>query len=263
MHSVKPEYVTSAWVSFINDHIARHCALYPEVFRGMCGLPQFRDTSPKNCLDELERCVKELGFVGCLLNPDPMEGDGTPPPGLADEFWYPLYEKLVELDVPALIHSASCTNAREPYTLHFINEESIAILQLVDSKVFDDFPSLKIIVAHGGGAIPYQMGRFRAWSIRSGRPDFDEQVRKLWYDTCNYSGDSLALLAKVVGADRILFGTEMPGTGSAEDPKTGRMLDDLKPVIEELGLSKEELRMIFSKNAMGLFDLGIKVGSEA
>ena len=70
-------------------------------------LPQFRDTSPENCLEELERCVTELGFVGCLINPDPVEGDGAPPPGMGDEFWYPLYEKLVELDVPALVHSAS------------------------------------------------------------------------------------------------------------------------------------------------------------
>lgn len=256
LHSLHPERVTQAWVGFVNDIIARHCELHPEVFRGVCGLPQFRDTSPTNCLEELERCVRELGFVGCLLNPDPMEGEGPPPPGLGHEFWYPLYEKLVELDVPAMVHSAAYSNEREPYTLHFINEETTAIFSLVESRVFEDFPTLRIIIPHGGGAIPYQMGRFRAWRVRAGLPSFDESIRKLWYDTCNYSQLSLELLLRVVGSDRVLLGTEMPGTGSAPDPETGRMLDDLRPVIENIDfLDDTDRKRVLRDNAVEVFKL--------
>src|SRR5207253_530212 len=109
-----------------------------------------RLNSPEDCLPELERCVKELGFAGCLLNPDPTEGDGERPPGLGETFWYPVYEKLVEFDIPALIHSASSCDPRESYTLKFINEESIAVISLLESRVFDDFPRLKLVVPHGG-----------------------------------------------------------------------------------------------------------------
>ena len=140
---------------------------------------------------------------------------------------------MTELDVPGLIHSAGSCSARESYTLKFINEESIAIISLLGAKTFDTFPGLRIVVAHGGGAIPYQMGRFRSWSVRKGEKEtFDEQLRKLYFDTCNYSKEAIELLLKVVGTDNVLFGTEKPGTGSSRDPVSGRDYDDMKPVIE-------------------------------
>lgn len=257
LHSLRPELVTRAWVPFVNDIIARHCQLHPDVFRGVCGLPQYRDTDPSPCVEELWRCVTELSFVGCLLNPDPVEGDGPPPPGLGSEFWYPVYQALVDLDVPALIHPASHVLEREPYTLHFINEETTAVWELAESSVFTDFPTLKIVVAHGGGAIPFQMGRFRAWRLRTpGAGDWDESVHRLYYDTCNYSKDALELLFGVMGPERCLFGTEMPGTGSALDPATGRMLDDLKPVIESIGtITEKDRQLVFEDNARRLYRL--------
>lgn len=247
MHSIKPAKVTLLWTRYVNDLIHKQVKLHPARFRGMAGLPQYRDTSPRNCLEELERCVKELGFIGCLLNPDPTEGDGPAPPGLGDEFWYPLYEKLVALDVPALIHSASCCHARESYTLKFINEESIAVISLLESRVFEDFPALKIIVSHGGGAIPYQMGRFRAWTVRRKESvTFDQKMRRLYFDTCNYSREALDFLFRVIGPENCMFGTERPGTGTIRDPLSKRDFDDLKPVIEGIEwLTAEDRRKIF------------------
>jgi 4-oxalmesaconate hydratase len=228
--------------------------LFPKRFRAVAGLPQYRDESPINCLKELEFRVKEQGFIGCLLNPDPTEGDGAPPPGLGDEFWYPLYEKLCELDVPALVHSAGSCSPRESYTLKFINEESIAIVSLMNSKVFEKFPNLKLVVPHGGGAIPYHMGRFRAWTVRSGGEFFDDKLRRLHFDTTTYDKDALELLFKVVGPDRVLFATENPGTGSITDPKTGRAYDDLKPVIEQIAfLSEQDRRNVFECNCVRLY----------
>lgn len=254
MHSIKPSKVTAMWTQHMNDLVHRTVQMFPTRFRAVAGLPQYRDTSPVNCLAELEFRVKEQGFIGCLLNPDPTEGDCEAPPGLGDPFWYPLYEKLCELDIPALIHSAGSCRPRETYTLKFMNEESNGIISLMESKVFEDFPTLKLIFPHGGGSIPYQMGRFRAWSLRRGGMSFEDKLRRVHFDTTLYDQDALELLFKKVGADRVLFATEKPGTGSARDPLTGRDLDDLKPVIENISfLSAEDRHNIFECNCTRLY----------
>ena len=172
MHSENPKLV-GWYIEETNDILARQAKLFPNTFRAVAGLPQSPGVSPKGCLPYLEKLVKEQGFVGCLLNPDPGEcGGGPETPPLGDRFWYPLYEKLVELDIPGHIHSAGCRSERLTYSLHFINEESIAVVSLLNSQVFKDFPTLKILVSHGGGAIPYQWGRFEASAIRRGLPRF-------------------------------------------------------------------------------------------
>ena len=255
MHSVKPAKVTELWTRHCNDIIARVVACYPDRFRGVAGLPQYLHESPaERCVAELERCVEQLGFVGCLLNPDPTEGAELPPPGLGDPFWHPLYAAMTRLDVPALIHSAGSCSPRESYTLKFINEESIAVVSLLGSKVFERFPNLKLIVPHGGGAIPYHMGRFRAWTVRQGGEFFDQRMKRLYFDTVTYDQDALELLFKKVGTKNVLFATENPGTGSAPDPATGRMFDDLKPVIEAIPfLTEEDRRDIFECNCTRLY----------
>jgi 4-oxalmesaconate hydratase len=253
MHSIKPAKVTAMWTAHMNDLIFDTVKMFPKRFRAVAGLPQYRDESPINCFQELDFRVKEQGFIGCLLNPDPTEGDGAPPPGLGDPFWYPLYEKLCELDIPALIHSAGSCQPRESYTLKFINEESIGIISLLNSNVFERFPNLKLIFPHGGGAIPYHMGRFRAWAVRRGE-NFDDKLKRLNFDTCTYDQDAIELLIKKVGADRVLFGTEKPGTGSAKSPETGLDLDDLKPVIENISfLSEKDRENIFECNCTRLY----------
>lgn len=259
-HSQRPHKIVVDWTRHVNDVIARTCAMFPDRYVGMGGLPQGTDLSLDTALAELERCVRDFGFVGFLLNPDPSEGGKPEPPGLGDPYWYPLYEKLVEYDVPVLIHSAACASSRESYTLHFINEESIAVVSLLESEVFTRFPDLKIIVGHGGGAIPYQIARFESWRVKNHNPErFEQSMRKLWYDTCVYNAPGLDLLFKIVGPDRCLFGTELPGTGTEVDSVTGRVFDDLKPVIEsEIGwLSADQKAQILEGNARSLFRLPV------
>src|ERR1700719_225327 len=193
MHSEEPK-VVRWFIEETNDIIYKQTKFYPNVFRGVCGLPQSPGVSPKEVLPYLEKCVKEQGFVGCLLNPDPSECNGIETPPLGDRFWYPLYEKLVEWDVPGHIHSTGCRSERLTYSLHFINEENIAVVSLLTSQVFTDFPALKILVSHGGGAIPYPFARFEASSLRGKGPRFSDQMRKLYYDTVLYSKDALELL---------------------------------------------------------------------
>src|SRR5581483_5374271 len=194
MHYEKPWKLVRWWMEETNNIIARQVELHPDRFAGVCGLPQSPGVSPANCIDELTRCVKELGFVGCLINPDPGEMGGDETPALGDEFWYPLYEKMVELNVPAMVHSASCQKQRETYSTHFIAEETNAIYSLVKSTVFQDFPTLKIIIPHGGGAVPYQIGRWMAGGYRGRGGLFEEAIRQMYYDTTLYTKDAIELL---------------------------------------------------------------------
>jgi predicted TIM-barrel fold metal-dependent hydrolase len=266
MHSEKPHKLVHWLAKATNDVIAQNCRLFPDRFRGVAGLPQCYGVSPTNTFEELDRCINDLGFVGCIINPDPGEGAGEPTPNLGHEYWYPLYEKLVELDVPALIHAASCRCVeKESYSHHMITEHSIACWALATSDVFKDFPKLKIVISHGGGSVPYQIGRWRAGRLlhpltagvvqhERKTESFDESLRKMYFDGVLYSREALEYLIKTVGADRVMFGTEAPGVGSATDPATGRRFDDLKPLIDEMAfLPESDKAAIFENNARSVF----------
>ncbi|GAA5201368.1 amidohydrolase family protein [Rugosimonospora acidiphila] len=259
MQSEKPDRVVHWWIEANNDLIARTVAMHPTRFAGVAGLPVCAGSPVTEALPELDRAVNELGFVGVSLNPDPYEGRGDSP-ALDDEYWYPLWERMVELDVPALIHSSGCNNGRESYSEHFVTEESIAILGLLRGDVFARFPGLRIIVSHGGGSVPYQIGRWQAEALSpnlGGDPNgtrFEVRLRQLYFDTVLHNPLSLELLFKTVGADRCLFGTEKPGSGSAINPDTGASFDDLKPVIEAMDfLSGSDREAIFETNARTVF----------
>jgi OH-DDVA meta-cleavage compound hydrolase len=256
MHSEKPETIVRSYAEACNDLTARQCRLFPDKFLGMASLPQSMDVAPSAWVEELERCVKELGFVGCLLNPDPNENMPPEPPGLGSEYWYPVYEKLVALDVPALIHAAGCRAGRYSYTLNFILEESVAVLSLLSSRVFQDFPTLKLIISHGGGAIPYQIGRFLAARSKRDSAPFEEGLRQLYFDSSLYTKDALEMLFRWATPERCMFGTERPGAGTAKDPATGKWLDDTRPLIESIPwLTDADKKKIFSENARKVFNL--------
>jgi OH-DDVA meta-cleavage compound hydrolase len=261
MHSVKPGRLVHWFTEETNNIISRTVKLLPDRFIGIAGLPQVAGDPITAVLPELERAITQLGFRGCLLNPDPYENSGVEAPALGDRYWYPLYEKLCELGVPAHIHATGSHSERTPYTLHFINEETIAVFGLVNSDVFKDFPDLKVVVSHGGGAVPYQIGRFQSSGSRKGI-DFLDRMRHLYYDTVLYSEESLRLLIKTVGADRCLFGAECPGVGSTVDPATGRTRDDIAPFIAGFDwLSAAEKEAIFAGNAIRVFGLDQYLGA--
>jgi OH-DDVA meta-cleavage compound hydrolase len=258
MHAEKPAKVSQWFIEECNNMVAQQCRLFPDVFNGICGLPQTPGVSPKNCIAEVERCVKGFGFVGCLINPDPSEATNYDTPGMGDEYWYPLYEKLVELDVVGYVHGAGCRSPRHSYSTHFINEETISVISLAASKVFDDFPKLKIVCSHGGGAVPYHFGRFQAPSLRRAGKTFLDGLRKLYFDTVLYTPLACELLIKTVGVDRCVFGTERPGVGTAKDPKTGRWMDDVKQYIDAFDwLSDADKKVIYEDNAKKLFRLNV------
>jgi predicted TIM-barrel fold metal-dependent hydrolase len=178
MHAEKSVKLVEAWAIANHDYIAQQVSAFPERFQGVCAFPQAAGEPVSWGFGEMERCVKELGFIGTLIDSDPGEGDNSTPT-LADEYWYPLWEKMIELDIPGLIHSSGCKHGRESYSQHFISEESLAVLALINSQVLEDFPKLKIIVAHGGGSVPYQIGRWQADHVMKGGGTVEQFNRRM------------------------------------------------------------------------------------
>jgi 4-oxalmesaconate hydratase len=248
-HHFGSAVVSRHWTEVNNDLIHRVCRLYPTRFAGVCSLPQSPGVSPKACAEELQRCVTELGFVGCNLNPDPSGGYWTDPP-LGDEWWYPLYETLQALDVPAMIHaSATCNPAFHTVGSHYLNVDSTAFLQLLDSHVFQDFPRLRFILAHGGGNVPYQAARYRALCIIHDWEPFDDFITRFYWDTTLYTQEAMELLIRVVGVDRIIYASEMLGGVNATDPATGRSFEENKRFVDDIAwLSEADRRKIFEEN---------------
>ena len=253
-HHFGGERISLYWTQHCNDLIARVVSLYPDDFIPVCQLPQSPGVPPKASIEELERCVN-MGFVGCVMNPDPSGGYWTDPPLNDKDWWYPFYEKLVELDTPAMVHvSATCNPNFHSTASHYMNADTTAIVQLHQSTVFQDFPGLRIIVPHGGGAIPYQFGRFRGIALRDGFQPFDEFIKNIYFDTAIYDRNGLELLLKVAGIDNVLFASEMIGAVNAIDPQTGRYFDDLKPTIDEIDwLTDEDRTKLFEGNVKHVY----------
>ncbi len=242
------------WAAVCNDLIARVVALYPRNFAGVCQLPQTAGGDVNESVRELERCVNGLGFVGCNLNPDPSGGHWTSVP-LTDRYWYPLFEKMVELDVPAMIHvSASCNVNFHATGAHYINADTSAFMQLIEGDLFRDWPTLRLIIPHGGGAVPYHWGRYRGLADMLKRPPLKEHLmRNVFFDTCVYHQPGVDLLARVIDADNILFGSEMVGAVRGIDPETGHYFDDTRRYVEALDIPAGDKRKIFELNARRVF----------
>jgi 4-oxalmesaconate hydratase len=253
-HHIGDASTSLAWTRHCNDLIHRVCGLFPQNFVGVCQLPQTPSAPLANCVDELRRCVEELGFVGCNLNPDPSGGMWTAKP-LTDRFWYPFYEVLVELDVPAMVHvSGTCNPNFHTTGSHYINADVTAFMQFITGDLFKDFPALRMIVPHGGGAAPYHWGRYRGLAQDNKRPPLDEMMRgNVFFDTCVYHQAGIDLLLKVVPIDNILFGSEMVGAVRSIDPETGFYFDDTKRYIDSSALSPADKHKVLEGNTRRVF----------
>jgi 4-oxalmesaconate hydratase len=253
-HHEGDEAVSIAWTRACNDLIARVVDLFPESFIGVCQLPQSPGASVDASIAELERCVSELGFVGCNLNPDPSGGRWTSLP-LTDRYWYPLYEKMVELDVPAMVHvSSSCNPNFHATGAHYINADTTAFMQLIQGDLFADFPDLRLVIPHGGGAVPYHWGRYRGLADMLRKPPLSEHVmRNVYFDTCVYHQPGIDLLLEVIDVDNILFGSEMVGAVRGIDPQAGHYFDDTKRYVDAADITPEERARIYSGNARRVY----------
>ena len=239
-------HLVPAWARYVNDMIHQQCTFFPDRFLGACALPQLSDAPDiTHCLDELNRCVTEYGFVAAYASPDPAGLRTTP--GMHEPYWFPLYERCQELDIPIIVHG---TNALDPryrvvphnYQLGFLTEQYLAGQFLSHGDVFERFPELRVIICHCGGALD----RFIPTDHHIAQKDLS---KNLFYDTCGYDLVFLEAAIRQRGVGRMVFGSEAPGSGRAVRPETGRTSDDLVPVISDFGfLTEDDKKKIFNEN---------------
>jgi 4-oxalmesaconate hydratase len=252
-HHIGNVHTSRFWSEHCNELIRRVCDLYPANFAPVCQLPQSPGAPIDASVHELRRCVEEMGFIGCNLNPDPSGGFWNGPP-LDDRSFWPLYEAMCELDVPAMIHVSDTCNPNFHTTgSHYLGADTTAFMQVLTSGLFKDFPELRFIIPHGGGAVPYHWGRFRGIAQEKGWQTLDELMANVWFDTCVYHQPGIDLLVDVVPIDNILFASEMVGAVRGVDPQTGHFYDDTRRYIDGADLRGGDRKKIFEGNARRVF----------
>ena len=251
-HHVPDGPTAQAWARASNDLVHRVGELFPEHFAPVAQLPQTPDAGLDGVLAELRRTVTELGFVGCNVSPDPSGTWAGRP--ITDESWYPLWEVVEELDVPAMVHvSTACNPNFHTLGAHYLNADTSVFMQLVVADLFERFPGLRLVIPHCGGAVPYHWGRYRGLAARLGRPDPAALLRNVFFDTCVYHQPGIDLLTRVIPAENILFASEMLGAVRGEDPDTGIPWDDTLRYVERAGLSDEASAAVREGNARRVY----------
>lgn len=258
-HHIGNAHTSMFWSQHCNDLIRRVCDLYPTNFAPVCQLPQTPgdpEASIANSVAELRRCVDEMGFVGCNLNPDPSGGWWNGPVTYDRTFW-PLYETLCELDVPAMIHvSATCNDHFHSTGSHYLGADTTAFMQALTSGIFRDFPEMRWVIPHGGGAVPYHWGRFKGMAEENqaaGWSLLDDLMGNVFFDTCVYHQPGIDLLVDVVPTENILFASEMVGAVKGKNPDTGEFYDDTKRYIDRAALTDEQRAMIYEGNVRRVY----------
>lgn len=215
-HHIDPA-VADEFCRWHNDELAAIVDAHPDRLRGFAQLPM-QDVSRATA--ELRRAVSDLGLLGAYIGTDfGIDFD--------DEQLDPFWAVAVELDVPVFVHPAPWgidgplrDERIRKYDLDlsvgFMFDETIVVACLVYGGVLDRHPELDICISHGGGACAYMLGRLehqgrtRPWARQ--RPvDFPTTLRKLWFDNHVQDDDSLALLERKVGRERLVLGTNLAG----------------------------------------------------
>jgi 4-oxalmesaconate hydratase len=253
-HHIGDFQVSSTWAAICNELCYRVSQLFPDSFIPAAMLPQSPGVAPETCIPELVKCVEQYGAVAINLNPDPSGGHWTSPP-LTDRHWYPIYERMVEYDIPAMVHvSTSCNACFHTTGAHYINADTTAFMQLLQGDLFKDFPTLRFVIPHGGGAAPYHWGRYRGLAQALDKPELDQHLLgNVFFDTCVYHQPGIDLLTKVIPTENILFASEMIGAVRGIDPQTGHHFDDTKRYIEGSPLTPAAKQHIYEGNALRVY----------
>ena len=253
-HHLGNERTSLQWAEVSNNLVRRVADMYSDNFVPVCQLPQSPGAPPSNSIPELRRCVEEMGFVGANVNPDPTGGYWTGKP-MTDREWYPLYEALCDLDVPAMVHvAASCNPNFHGTGAHYLNADTSVFMQILQSDLFKDFPTLRLVIPHGGGAVPYHWGRYRGMSLEMANRPLEGLLDNIFFDSCVYHHPGVDLLTKVIPSKNVLFGSEMIGAVRGKDPDTGHYFDDTKRYVDAcVSLTDEDRFNIYEGNARRVY----------
>jgi aminocarboxymuconate-semialdehyde decarboxylase len=229
----------------LNDRIAEMMAEHPARFSGLGEIPLH---SAALAIQEMTRCINELGFIGVQVSSTAGEME------LGDKRLWPVWEKAEALGALVYLHPSGTTDARQwPWQIwNSIGqpfEEAMAMASLMYEGALDAFPQLKICVAHGGGYLPYYIGRLDRNYLEKPYTKINmirspsEYLRFFYYDSCVYNVDILEHLVDKVGADRVILGSDFPV--GEEEP--------VMFVKNSIRLSAEDKEKIIWKNAATLF----------
>ncbi|WP_210604520.1 amidohydrolase family protein [Brevibacterium oceani] len=248
-HHLGDAAVSAQWARVCNDLCARVARLYPQRFAPAAMLPQSPGADPAGCVEEIRRSAVENNVVAVNINPDPSGGYWSSPP-LTDPAWFPIYEAMIEHQLPAMIHvSTSINPAFHTTGAHYLNADTTAVMQLVEGDLFERYPELGLVVPHGGGAAPYHWGRFRGLAAAQGKPDLHEHLlNNLYFDTCVYHQPGIDELLTAIPTKNILFASEMIGAVRTVDPETGHYFDDTVRYINDADITDEQRASIFENN---------------
>ena len=204
-----------------------------------------------DCLEELDRCFKELGMHGVML-PTNLAGKY-----LDEAEFRPFWDALAASGKPLFLHPANapCQSNWNRYSLHqkilWPTDSTLAIARIVYSGIFDRYPGLKLIASHLGGMILVYLDRLN-W--REGnlvcKQEPEEYFKKIYYDTAGPIRSAFIKLAyDTVGADQILFGADYPhGRGGRDDQFYPMTLK----AMEEVDIPRADKEKIYYKNAQTL-----------
>jgi len=212
-HNTEPMAPSKALkiVQRVNDSVAEAVAEHPDRLAGI-GIVPLQD--PKMSAKELDRMIMKNGLRGVQIS-TVVRGDE-----LGDKKFHSFWRKAQQLDVPIFIHPAGNSDPRlKKFGLAFMvgqpYEEALAMSSLVYEGVLDKFPKLKLLIAHGGGYLPYYAGR-QDNAYRAGRDggslkgSMSSYIRKFHYETVVFNPDMLDFLSTKVSANNIVMGTDFP-----------------------------------------------------
>jgi aminocarboxymuconate-semialdehyde decarboxylase len=217
-----PATVATRYARMFNEALVQDAAAEPDRFRCFATLPL---QSPTDAVAELQHAVAELGMVGAEIGTT-VGGQDLDDPGL-EPFW----SAAEELGCLLLLHPCESLAGRG-VTRHFLAntvgnpaESTIAVGHLVFGGVLERHPDLRMVVVHGGGFAPYQLGRWdhafehdvRGAAANLTRPP-SQWVGRLYHDTVLHSSRSLELLVDVVGPGRVVLGSDYPFEMGEADP---------------------------------------------
>jgi len=234
----------------MNETIARAVAAHPDRLRGLGSVPL---QAPELAVRELTRCMSELGLSGVTISTRVREQE------IGDARLRPFWEAAEALSTLVFIHPAGNHEPRFRKwqlwnSIGQSFEEAMAIASLFYEGILDAYPNLKIVVSHGGGYMPFYLGRIARNYVEkpATRTNMSKApiayLRMLHYDTCVYDPDTLADLVRIAGAERLVMGSDYP-VGEMRPADFVRDCKALDAAAQELVLSGNAARLLLRQAA--------------
>jgi aminocarboxymuconate-semialdehyde decarboxylase len=242
--------LTAATSRIQNDMIAKLSESHPERFVGVSTVP-LQDT--ELAVEEMDRAIKDLKMKGVEISPS-IRGEN-----LDDSKLWPFYERVQQLDVPIIVHPISppgIDRMKRYYLQNLVGfpfETALGIASIIFGGILEKYGNLKFCFVHGGGYLPYQIGRLdHGYKVRpetklhiSKRPS--EYVKKLYFDTTTHYQPALSYLIETVGSEKVMLGSDYPYDMSDPNPVS---------TVQKLGpLPSREKNKILAGNAARIFKI--------